>query len=199
MTDDGPDVWELRWIAARLPPLADAPAFSRAGGAALRVVEEQDVYLLTGSDNINLKIRHRGNALKLKRLTERSADGFERWRTEFDAPLPAGRERFRIALNLLGKPGQEERLGLAASAGEAVALLGGVCGKGQIVTVYKTRHLFQRGSCRLDIVRFRSKGGDYSSMGVESSALDELRALAKELDLGRLGTPRNYMEFLGAL
>src|SRR5262245_6126189 len=105
---DGPmmeafDAWELRWIARHLttPDAAWLPPSSL--DPASRAVYEHDVYVLTRSDRINLKVRHRQNSLKLKRLLERTDDGFERWRTEFDAPLPAGPERFRAVLDLIGK------------------------------------------------------------------------------------------------
>jgi hypothetical protein len=192
----GADIWELRWIAGHLPAFAEAPVF---GGPALRAIDEQDVYLLTRSDHINLKIRHRGNAVKLKRLNERSVDGFERWRTEFDAPLPAGAQRFREVLELIGRAGPADRLGAAASADEAVELLAAICDPQQMVTVYKTRQLFQQGACRLDIVRFRTEAGNYNSLGVESSSLSDLRAVVRDLALGTLGTPCNYMEFLRSL
>ena len=84
------DVWELRWIAPHLPALHEGWVTSASPEPAFAVVEDHDVYLVTGSDRINLKIRRRDNSFKLKRLYERTEDGFERWRTEFDASLPVG-------------------------------------------------------------------------------------------------------------
>ena len=107
------DAWELRWIARDLPTLDAAGLPPSSLDPEFRVVYEHDVYVLTGSDRINLKVRHRENSLKLKRLFERTGDGFERWRTEFDAPLPAGPERFRDVLDLIGRAGSPERLGAA--------------------------------------------------------------------------------------
>ena len=193
----GSDVWELRWIGDQLPALDDAWVTSASLEPSFSEVHEYDEYLLTGSDTINLKIRHRDNALKLKRLYERTADGFERWRTEFDVPLPAGAELFRDVLDLVGRVGPADRLGAAASAVEAVGILDTICEPGQIVAVHKSRRLFQRGVCSLDEARFRAQDGSYSSLGVESTSLSELRTLVAELLLGRLGTPCNYMEFLG--
>ena len=83
------DAWELRWIARELPTLDAAWLPVSSLDPAVKVVDEHDVYVLTRSDRINLKVRHRENALKLKSLLERTDDGFERWRTEFDVPLPA--------------------------------------------------------------------------------------------------------------
>ena len=161
-----------------------------------RAVDDHDVYLLGGSNRINLKIRHRENTIKLKRLHERTSDGFERWRTEFDAALPAGTELFREVLDLIGTAGPAERLGAAASAGEAVAILDTVCDPSQMVSVYKSRRLLHRGTGTVDQVRFRIDDGHYSSLGVESSSLRELRTLVEDLGLGRLGSPCNYTEFL---
>ena len=62
----GRDVWELRWIAAHLPELDKALAAFASLEPAVRVVDEHDVYLLSGSNRINLKIRHRENTVKLK-------------------------------------------------------------------------------------------------------------------------------------
>ena len=141
------DAWELRWIARHLPTLDAAWLPPSSLDPAFRVVYEHDVYVLTRSDRINLKVRHRENSLKLKRLLERTDDGFERWRTEFDAPLPAGPERFRDVLDLIGSAGSAERLGAAARAGEVVEILDAICDPSQLVAVHKTRHLFQRGTC----------------------------------------------------
>ncbi len=193
---DASDVWELRWIARHLPALDKAWLTSAAFDPAPGAVDEHDAYLLTGSDRINLKLRRRDNTLKLKRLYERTDDGFERWRIEFDAPLPAGTELFREVLDLIGRAAPADRLGAAASADDAVGILETICDPGQIVTVYKSRHLFQRGICSLDRVRFRTEDGNYSSLGVESSDLSELRTLVQDLPLARLGSPRNYIEFL---
>ena len=62
--------------------------------------------------------------------------------------------------------------------------------------MYKSRRLYQRGIGTSDEARFRIDEGHYSSLGVESSSLTELRTLVEELGLGRLGSPRNYAEFL---
>jgi hypothetical protein len=190
------DAWELRWIARDLPTLDAAWLPPSSLDPAFRVVYEHDVYVLTGSDRVNLKVRHRENSLKLKRLVERTDDGFERWRTEFDAPLPAGPERFRDVLDLVGREGSPERLGAAARAGEVVEILDAICDPSQLVVVHKSRHLFQRGTCCVDEVRFRTLGGTYRSLGVESSSLDDLRSLVQDLGQGRLGSPCNYTEFL---
>ena len=99
---DAFDVWEFRWIAENLPTLDAAWLPPPSTDPAPIVVYEHDVYMLTQSDRINLKVRHRENSLKLKTLQERTVDGFERWRTEFVAPLPAGPERFRDVLDLIG-------------------------------------------------------------------------------------------------
>ena len=154
------------------------------------------MYVLTRSDRINLKVRHRENSLKLKTLLERTDDGFERWRTEFDATLPAGPERFRDVLDLIGTAGSPERLGAAARAGELVELLEATCDPSQLVAVHKSRHLFQRGTCCVDEVRFRTRQGTYRSLGVESSSLGDLRSLVQDLGQRSLGSPCNYTEFL---
>jgi hypothetical protein len=190
------DAWELRWIARHLPALDADSLPPSAPDPSGTVVDEHDVYVLTGSDGINLKVRSRENSLKLKRLLERTDDGFERWRTEFDAPLPAGPERFRDVLDLIGRAGSAERLGAAAGAREVVEILGAICDPSQLVAVHKTRHLFERGTCRVDEVRFRTRGGTYRSVGVESSILGDLRSLVQELGPGGLGSPCNYTEFL---
>ena len=192
------DAWELRWIARHLPPVDTAGLSPSSVDLAVRVVDEHDVYMLTQSDRVNLKVRHRENSLKLKTLVERTDDGFERWRTEFDVPLPAGPERFREVLDLIGGAGSPERLGAAARAGEVVEILDAICDPSQLVAVHKTRHLFQRGTCSVDEVRFRTRGGSYRSLGVESSSIDDLRSLVRDLGLGRLGSPCNYTEFLAA-
>ena len=190
------DVWEMRWIDADLLESDKIPVTFASLEPAFNVVDDHDVYFLSRSNRINLKIRFRENTVKLKTLQERTSDGFERWRTEFDAALPAGTELFREVLDLIGRTGQAERLGVAASAGEAVGTLATICDPRQMVSVYKSRRLHKRGFGTLDEVRFRVDERHYSSVGVESSSLTELRALVEDMDLRMLGSPRNYAEFL---
>ena len=104
------DAWELRWIARHLPTVDAAwcllhPSIRHSGSSF-----EHDVCVLTRSDRINLKVHHREHSLKLKRLVEPTDDGFERWRTEFDVPLPAGPSRFRDVLDLIGGRGRRNDL-----------------------------------------------------------------------------------------
>jgi hypothetical protein len=190
------EAWELRWIARHLPTLDATWRPTSSLDPALTAVREHDVYVLTPSDRINLKVRHRENSLKLKTLLERTDDGFERWRTDFDAPLPAGPERFRDVLHLIGRAGSPEGLGAAAEAGDVVNLLHAICDPSQLIPVHKTRQLYQRGTCRVDQARFRTAGGTYHSVGVESTSLDDLRALVQNLGQIKLTSPRNYTEFL---
>ncbi len=190
------DAWEMRWIARHLPTLDAAWLPASSLDPPFRVVHEHDVYVLTRSDRINLKVRHRENSLKLKTLLERTDDGFERWRTEFDAPLPAGPERFRDVLDLIETEGSPERLGAAARAGELVELLEATCDPSQLVAVHKSRNLFQRGTCCVDEVRVRTRQGTYRSLGVESSSLGDLRSLVQDLGQRSLGSPRNYTQCL---
>ena len=164
------DAWELRWIARELPTLDAAWLPPSSLDPALRGVDEHDVYVLTRSDWINLKVRHRENSVKLKRLVERTDDGFERWRTEFDVPLPAGPQRFGDVLDLIGTAGSPERLGAAAQAGEMVEILDAICDPSQLVAVHKSRHLFQRGTCCVDEVRFRTRGAPTVPWGSRAPA-----------------------------
>ena len=71
------DAWELRWIARELPTLDAASLPPSSLDPAVKIVDEHDVYMLTGSERINLKVRHRENSLKLKSLVERTDDGFD--------------------------------------------------------------------------------------------------------------------------
>ena len=191
---DAFDLWELRWIAEQLPAFDASRLRASSIEPERRVLYEHDVYMLTRSDRINLKVRHRENSVKLKTLQERTGDGFERWRTEFDVPLPAGPERFRDVLHLIGAAGSPERLGAAVRADEVVEILDTIGDPVQLVAAHKSRHLFPIGTCTVDEVRFRTHGGTYRSLGVESSSLDDLRSLVR--GLGPLGSPRNYAQFL---
>jgi len=188
------DVWELRWIAEQLPRLDAARWPASSVDPERRVVYEHDVYMLTRSEEINLKVRHRENSLKLKTLQERTGDGFERWRTEFDASLPAGPERLRDVLDLIGMAGSPQRLGAAMRAGELVEILQAGSDPSPLVVVHKARHLLRIGTCAVDEVRFRTRGDRYRSLGVESGSLDDLRSLVHELR--PLGSPLNYAQFL---
>jgi len=159
-------------------------------------IEDQDVYLLTGSSRINLKLRRRSSALKLKQLGGRSSEGFERWRTEFDVPLPVGRAISARALALLRADELVESLAVAETAAEALEIISTVLPSGRIVEARKWRRIYQRGSCLVDDVRFQVEGSPFRSIGIESASAQSLRALVGELGTEQLGNPRNYMQFL---
>ena len=55
---DAFDVWEFRWIAENLLTLDAARLLPPSTDPAPRAVYEHDVYMLTKSDRINLKVRH---------------------------------------------------------------------------------------------------------------------------------------------
>ena len=190
------DTWELRWTAAELPVLKKAWSTMPVGMSSSTVIEDQDVYLLTGSTRINLKLRWRTNALKLKRLCGRSLEGFERWRTEFDMQLPIGRPIAERALSLLHAYALVETLSAATTTDEALEIISTVFAPDRIVEARKWRRLYQRGSCLVDDVRFQVCGSAFRSIGVESTSKRELRTLASELATERLGNPSNYMQFL---
>ena len=77
-----------------------------------------------------------------------------------------------------------------------VEILEAICEPSQLVAVHKARRRFQRGTCGVDEVRFRTRAGTYRSLGIESSSVDDLRSLVQDLEQTGLGSPRNYTEFL---
>ena len=125
------------------------------------------------------KIRYRKTRSSSRGCTNEQATASSDGRTEFNAALPAGTELFREVLDLIGNAGPAEPLGAAASAGEAVGILATICDPSQMISVYKSRRLYQRGFGTLDEVRFRIDKSYYSSVGVESSSLTELRTLVE--------------------
>jgi hypothetical protein len=190
------DAWELRWTAAELPVLKDAWSTMPLDLSSSTVIEDHDVYLLTGSISINLKLRRRTNALKLKRLGGRSSEGFERWRTELDMPLPVGHAIAEQALGLLRAGALVETLSAAATTDEALEIISTAFAPDRIVEAHKWRRLYHPGSCLVDDVRFEVRGSAFRSIGVESTIRQELRTLVSELSAERLGNPCNYMQFL---
>jgi hypothetical protein len=190
------DTWELRWTAAELPDLSNVWPTMPVDKSSSTVIEDHDVYLLIGSTWINLKLRRRTNALKLKRLCGRSLEGFERWRTEFDTPLPVGRAIAERALGLLRARTLVETLSVAATTHETLEIISTVCPPDRIVEAHKWRRLYQRGSCLVDDVRVQVSGSAFRSIGVESASVQALRTFVSELAAERLGNPRNYMQFL---
>ena len=190
------DTWELRWTAAELPVVKDVWSTMPVDLSSSAEIEDQDVYLLTGSSRINLKLRRRSNALKLKRLCGRSSEGFELWRTEFDVPLPVGRAISVRTLGLLRAGGLIDTLSVAATTDEALEIVSTVFPSDRIVEARKWRRIHQGRSCLVDDVRFQVSGSAFWSIGVESASAPALRTLVSELAADRLGEPRNYMQFL---
>ena len=192
------DSWELRFItetvAAPLEFAVESAGFAAAGPG----FEERDAYLLTGSEKTNLKVRFRGNTLKLKTLQETAADRVERWRTELDVALPAGAVVIERVLALLGVTGDAVALGSAATASELTDALARILSPGRMVAVAKQRRLFGGGSCRADVVRFAVGQGRYASLGLESESAVELRAHLRWIELPAAATTQNYMQLLYA-
>ena len=199
MTSDAADTWELRYIAKQLPQIEASRAVAGAEplGSAF---DEPDMYVLTGSPDVNLKLRARANTLKLKVLVERTEDRFEHWRTDVDVRLPAGARVFVDMLHRLHRNGDAAALGDAKTTSEAIDLLVPIVGRARLISVAKTRRLFKRGSVKIDLVEFRVQTHDgatsapWNSVGVEGPTHPEVREAAARLL--PLGVPQNYMEFL---
>jgi len=190
------DMWELRWTAPALPEVEHIwPEMPTEPSSSIEI-EDQDIYLLTGSSRINLKLRRRSSALKLKRLDGRSVESFERWRTEFDVALPVGRAISVRALSLLRACGSVDALSVAPTTAEAVDIISTVLAPERIVETHKWRRIYRHGSCLVDDARFEVEGSAFRSIGVESANLRSLRTLVSELAAERLGSPCNYMQFL---
>jgi hypothetical protein len=192
------DTWELRFITETLAAPLEFAIESAGFAAAGPGFEERDVYLLTGSERTNLKVRFRGDRLKLKTLQETAPDHVERWRTELDVPLPAGAEVVERVLLRLGAPGDAGALGTAATAAALTDALAGILPPGRMVAVVKQRRLFRDGSCRADVVRFTVGTRRYASLGLESETALELRAHLPAIDLPPAARRQNYMQLLYA-
>jgi hypothetical protein len=190
------DSWELRWIAASFPEQFQAPGLASALNTPFITVDEHDVYVLTDSSRVNLKVRRRANALKLKILEERADDRLERWSTPIDAPLPAGAEVFRRVSMLLRDSVDVAGLGDEASADQLVNRLSEVVGPTRLIAMTKTRQLFERAEWRIDCVTWNVGDRGACSLGVESESAAVLRALARTLDVQALGVTCNYVEYL---
>ena len=188
-------VWEARWVANVLPPQFDVAVLSRRFRMHVPAIGEDDVYLDTGSPDVNLKLRRRTNALKLKTL-RRSADRCEEWATDIDKPLPAGENSFAAVLRLMGAAADAKRLATAPTVQEALALLGPVIGAHRLVPVVKTRHQFVQGNCRIDRADFVVAGRPLQTLGVESHELVALQEMLGRLETHTLGPARNYVEEL---
>jgi hypothetical protein len=192
------DTWELRVIAetatAPLEFAVESAGFAAAGPG----FQERDVYLLTGSERTNLKVRFRGDTLKLKTLQEAAADHLERWRTELDVGLPAGAEVLERVLLRLGATGDAAALGSAATAAALTAALAKILSPGRMVPVVKERRLLRHGSCRADVVRFTVGPRRYVSLGLESGTALELRTQLPRINLPPAARRQNYMQLLYA-
>jgi hypothetical protein len=189
------DIWELRWTAADLPALSTAWTTKASTDLPSLELEERDVYVLTPSRLVNLKLRRRTNALKLKRLGARSSDGFERWRTEFDAPLPVDRSVAESTLDLLDARSLIEPLLAASTTDEALAVISVVCSPDRFVEVRKRRELYRHAQCVADDAQLQVGRRTFRSIGVESASVRELRRFVGSWRRDQLGQPRNYMEF----
>ena len=191
------DTWELRHIVTHG---LDADGISRRFDPIGESFDERDVYLLTDSPALNLKVRCRGNTVKLKVLQDRTAERYEQWRTQIDEPLPVGERTFREILRLLNADGDPGALGATTRALDVVAKIRTLIGDDRVVSMVKNRRLLRDGNRRVDLARFQvptesSNLPVWRSVGIESATLADLDCdLAHELR--QLGTPMNYMEFL---
>lgn len=192
------DSWELRFITEAVASPLEFAVESAGFAAAGPGFEERDVYLLTGSEETNLKVRFRGDTLKLKTLRDRSADHVEHWRTELDVALPAGAEVLERVLALLGATADARALGAAASARALTDALAPILPPGRMVAVVKERRLFRDGGCRADVARFTVGARRYASLGLESESALELRAHLRWIDLPAPARAQNYMQLLYA-
>jgi hypothetical protein len=155
---------------------------------------ERDAYVLGPDFRVNVKVRFRTGNIKLKRLVDSAEDGFELWRTETDARLPAPQETweeiaFRLEVQL-----DTHRIETLADPGDVVRAL---CDprKLRCVEVAKDRLSILVPPGRVELAEVVVDGAVFQSIAFESRTLASARSLRSQLWAPELGAPENYVSF----
>ncbi len=160
----------------------DPLSFTKRIDRSFSKLEEKsssETYLLfSNRKEYNLKIRD--EHLDIKQLVERR-EGFQKWR-----PIPPQ----EIA-------GVLEELGLRSSSDDLSGLIQ-ECGEREdasVAELFKSRTLYARGDVLTEIATGEIEGEPYASIAAESSDLEQLSDVVKELKLAKLPNT-SYIEKL---
>ena len=189
-------MWECRYIADTLPEQLQPESLARALEGPCQPFEEQDVYLLCSTPDVNVKMRVTANSMKLKSLNRHAGAGWELWVTELNEPLPAGRKPWRRALKLLDRTGDAAALAVAQDTGRALNILGSVVPSIRVAVLKKRRWVVVAPRGRVEVVRFVLNDRTRWSFCVESTELRAARELLDKVAPHGLGGPESYTQFL---
>ena len=192
-------MWECRYMADTLPEQLQPESLAPALEGPCQPFEEQDVYLLCSTPDVNVKMRITANSLKLKSLNRHAEAGWELWVTELNEPLPAGRKPWRRALKRLDRTGDAAALAVAQDTGRALNILSSVVPSIRVAVLKKRRWVIVAPRGRVEVVRFVLNDRTHWSFCVESTELRAARELLDKVDPSGLGSPESYTQFLHRL
>jgi hypothetical protein len=194
------EFWECRFVVREMPHKFTAERLAERLRVPLTPpIEESDVYLLTDDTSVNVKLRRRTNALKVKLLGGRSGDGLERWRTDIDSQLPAPASVWQAALRAVNVVDDASALGACAHFDAAVGALTHLAPALALVRVEKRRTTFQVGEIKLEVATFSVEREQRRSFAVESRHVEAIQKVLRTLDSRTLGQPTNYIEALNGM
>ena len=150
-----------------------------------KVVESDEVYLLSTGSDASVKIRD--SKLDVKLLQSVDADGLERWKPVLKAAFPLGRDDVAAvfaALCIDGPPMSRGEYTLEQLIEELVDPIEGLLA----VDVHKKRDHYTVGGCMAEVSEIRSGQRSRRTIAVESE--DEARVIGAVRELG-LGDRRN--------
>lgn len=156
---------------------------------------ERDAYVLGPDIRVNVKVRFRTGSIKVKQLVDSAEDGFELWRTETDACLPAPPEIWEEVASRLAVELDVHGIGTLGDPGEVVGALCGPAGKVRCVEVAKERSSFRVPPGRVELAEVMVAGTVFQSIAFESRTLSCARSLRSRLWGPELGAPENYVSF----
>ena len=195
-----PDTWECRYVARELPERFLHPAISSVLRTDYELLAselcETDDYLLARTAELNIKIRHRSNSLKLKSLRAIAPDRLECWRTDFDQKLPAPSRMWRETLRLLECDSEPMDWLHVRCAEGIVKSLRRYLPDRRIVRVDKLRALYGEAGVRIEVAQFAVGGQHFGTLCVESEDPARVREVLARLATVELGRPCNYIEVL---
>jgi hypothetical protein len=161
--------------------------------------DDHDAYLVVQDPSRNIKLRRKTGTLKLKRMVDRTADGFELWTTVLDCRLPASRQAWETALSWVGVEADPLPLVACRTPDEAIAAL--TRAAPGFVSVETVKHrLFYResGDTRMESARVDIAGTPFATVVFESNELARARALRNRFGVA-LERPENYVALIAAI
>jgi exopolyphosphatase/guanosine-5'-triphosphate,3'-diphosphate pyrophosphatase len=164
--------------------------------AAEKVQESEEIYLLSGGDDVNVKVRD--SLMDLKVLERVDENGLEQWRPVLKAPFPLDAPSVAQIGKSLGVPLHATTL--APSLDRLLADLSAAGGDVRVVNVSKRRTRYHIGGCVAELTEVIANGRQVRTAAIEGEDPARVVAAVRSMELDgfpNTSYPRGLKQIIG--